>query len=253
MASIARIGIKAAGGGVHQSKTMMLADLRVILELEEDRIRSAVVDENVLGKPSQRARTVALRRLAELYGFGRPDPIWMVLKRLCRMEPTDVSLLALLCALARDPTLRDGAGAVLDAQLGERVGAEAIAAAFESIHPGRLRQRMAASLSRNASSSWRQAGFLRGPVRKERVRPRATPGAAAFAALLASACGFGGLRLLGCRWLDVLDCPPEQRLMLLRQAEGAGLVRVRHVGDVFEIDAIRPMAETLGVPTLVHD
>jgi hypothetical protein len=37
-------------------------------------------------------------------------------------------MLALLCALARDPTLRDGAAAVLDATLGERVRWPAFAA-----------------------------------------------------------------------------------------------------------------------------
>ena len=161
-------------------------------------------------------------------------------------------MLALLCALSRDPTLRDGAAAVLDAPLGERVSPEAVAYMFETANPGRLGRTMARSLSRNASSSWLQAGFLAGPIRKRRVRPIATPCTAAFAALLAGLSGWGGARLLASRWLDVLDRPTEDRLGLLRQAEGRGLVRIRSAGDVLEIDAIRPLAATLQVPGLVH-
>ena len=99
---------------------------------------------------------------------------------------------------------------------------------------------------------WTQAGFLKGAVRKERVRAKATPVAAAYAALLASLSGFGGSRLLESRWMDVLDQPTEERLVLLRQAEGLGLTRVRSAGDVLEIEVRRPLANAAGVPSLVH-
>src|SRR3954465_13873083 len=98
-----------------------------------------------------------------------------------------------------------------------------IAAAFENEFPGRLRATTAKSLAQNAASSWTQAGFLKGAVRKERVRAVATPVTATYAALLASLCGFGGALLLESRWMDVLDRPIEERLRLLRQAEGLGL------------------------------
>ena len=161
-------------------------------------------------------------------------------------------MLALLCSLARDPTLRDGAKAVLDASIGELVRWPAIAAAFDTRHPGRLGEKMARSLAQNAASTWTQAGFLRGAIRKERVRAIATPAAAAYAALLAGLCGFGGMRLIESRWLDVLDRPVEDRMLLLRQAEGVGLARIRKVGDVIEIDIRGPLTRTLGVPALVE-
>ena len=104
---------------------------------------------------------------------------------------------------------------------------------------------MAKSLAQNAST-WTQTGFLRSVVRKERIRAVATPTAAAYAALIASFCGFGGMRLVECRWLDVLDQQVEDRIALLRQAEGLGLARVRSVGDVFEIDTRAPLGRTLG-------
>ena len=247
-----RTGIKAAGGGAHQSKTMMLADLKTVLSIAPDSRRNAVVEDNVLGKPSRRAQMAYLKRLDELFGVLGTAPVCSAFQALWTLEMEGRPMLAILCALARDPTLRDGAAAVLDAPLGERVGPEAVAEAFEAANPGRLGGTMARSLSRNASSSWLQGGFLARPIRKRRICPVATPCAAAFAALLAGLSGWGGARLLGSRWLDVLDHPTEDRLGLLQQAEGRGLVRIRHAGDVLEIDATRSMAETLQVPGLAH-
>ncbi|MGD9617793.1 MAG: hypothetical protein AB7H90_21865 [Alphaproteobacteria bacterium] len=231
----------------------MLAELTTVLASSAaDHPSDAVVEGNLLGKPSVRAREAALYRLRQLYGFTDDCPVWTVLRRLWNCDSPGRPLLALLCALARDPTLRDGAAAVLYASLGEPIRWPLIAAAFETRHPGRLSEKMAKSLAQNAASSWTQAGFLRGAVRKERVRPVATPAVAASAALLAGLCGFGGMRLIESRWLDVLDRPLEDRMVLLRQAEGMGLARLRKVGDVIEIDARSPLARTLGVPALVE-
>jgi hypothetical protein len=231
---------------------MMLAELRTLLASGGiDEPRNAIVRDNLLGKPSIRAREAALYRLRQLYGVGGAWPICIALHRLWSHDPAARPLLAILCALARDPSLRAGAAAVLDASLGEQVRWPAIAAAYESLNPNRLGDKMAKSLAQNAGSTWTQAGFLKGAVRKERIRAKPTPTVAAYTALIASFCGFGGARLLECRWLDVLDRPVEDRLTLLRQAEGLGLARVRSVGDVLEIDVRRPLAEALGVSELV--
>jgi hypothetical protein len=230
---------------------MMLAELNAALAVDAaEHTADAILLDNLLGKPSIVARRAALYRLRQLYGIGDDAPICLVLHRLWPRDPAGRAMLALLCALARDPTLRDGASAVLDALPGEPVRWPVIAVAFAARHPGRLGEKMAKSLAQNAASSWTQAGFLKGAVRKERVRARPTPAVAAYAALLAGICGFGGRRLLECRWLDLLDCPVEDRLALLRRAEGLGLARAREVGDVLEIDVAHPIARTLEVPEL---
>jgi hypothetical protein len=252
-ATLRRLGIKAAGGGPHQSKTMMLAELSIMLAGGHgDDPADAVLEQNLLGKPSGRAREAALYRLRQLYALGEDAPVGLVMRGLWKLDPEARPLLALLCALARDPSLRAGAGAVLDAKLGEQVRWTAIAAAFDVVNAGCLAPTMAKSLAQNAASSWTQAGFLKGAVRKERVRSKATPVVASDAALLANLSGFGGARLLESRWLDVLDRPIEHRLILLQQAEGLGLARVRSAGDVLEIEVRRQMADAVGVRGLVN-
>jgi hypothetical protein len=41
-------------------------------------------------------------------------------------------------------------------------------------------------------------------------------------------------------------------LNLLRAADGLGLVRLRVGGGVIDLNVVRPMADTLGVPDLVN-
>ena len=111
-------------------------------------------------------------------------------------------MLALLCALACDPSLRDGAAAVP----GTQVRWAAIASALES---GPSWRENAKSLAQNAACSWTQAGFLVGAVQNVRVRAKPTPTVAAYAALIASLCGIlwpGAARKPMAKSCSVLAC-----------------------------------------------
>jgi hypothetical protein len=101
-------GVKLRGGGPHQSKTMMLADLAALVAANGERDPSvSILHRNVLGKPSLRAREAALYRLRQLYGLDDSAPICRALLALWARDPAGRPMLALLCALARDPSLRE--------------------------------------------------------------------------------------------------------------------------------------------------
>ena len=70
------MGIKPRGGGPHQSKTMMLEELTTLMASgRTEEPGDAIVRDNLLGKPSIRAREAALYRLRQLYGVGAGPPI----------------------------------------------------------------------------------------------------------------------------------------------------------------------------------
>lgn len=119
---LSEMGAKLDGGGPHQSKTMMLTDLATVLAAgAEARAELAIIDENLLGKPSTRARGAAAYRLRQLYGVSDPAPsVCRALFALWRRDVAGRPMLALLCALARDPSFRGGAAAVLDAKVCRR-------------------------------------------------------------------------------------------------------------------------------------
>ena len=87
-------GFRFGEKGTHTSRTMMLAELTEVLEIlpadaTRDEYAEAIIESNVLGK-----QTTSTRRLWDVDEPGRP-------------------LIALLCALARDPLLRATSKAVL--------------------------------------------------------------------------------------------------------------------------------------------
>jgi len=232
-------GLRLSGGGGHQSKTMMLSELTTILAVAETRglneAIGAIQSENLLGKTSTAAAISALKNLFSLYGLKAPPAITRAMIRLWAGEANSHPLLALLCALARDPLLRDTAKAVLSAPIGQRFGAKELTEILTDKHSDRFGLATLRSLGQNCASTWTQSGHLSGRVAKVRTQVEATPEAAAFAALVAQAAGFGGPTVLSSLWMAVLDAPPEEQLGLLRRAQGRGLVRVRQAGAVFEL------------------
>jgi hypothetical protein len=102
---------------------MMLAELTELLGSgAADCPADAILRDNVLGKPSTRARQAALYRLRQLYCVGEAWLICTTLRRLWDKDRGGRPMLALLCALVRDPPLRDCAAAVLDTSLEEGCG-----------------------------------------------------------------------------------------------------------------------------------
>lgn len=252
-ARIEAAGLRRAGGGVHQSKTMMLKELSAYLAVataENVSPASLIIEQNILGKDTASARKLTLQRLNGLYGIVKPNPVSRALFGLWLLDVEGRPVLALLCALARDALLRDTASAVLPAPLGISVRWPNIAATLEEQHPRRFSQKMLRSLSQNCASSWTQSGHLQGHLKKLRVQAQSTAVAAAYAALLATVCGFGGPALIDSPWLAVLDRAREERLSLLRQAEAQGLVRVRTAGDMLEISARQAIAQALRMPDI---
>ena len=159
-------------------------------------------------------------------------------------------MLALLCALAREPLLRDTASVVLSAPQGTALRWPELAESLAAQHPGRYSPKMLKSLAQNCISSWTQAGHLKGKVAKRRSLAEPTAQTAAYAALLGSLAGFGGPALLASPWMRVLDRPEADLLSLLRRAEAAGLVQLRAGGGVIQLNVRRPMSQVLGVPAL---
>ena len=234
-------GLRTGDRGTHTSRTMMLAELRELLAAvpadaaREDYAR-AIIQDNVLGKQTSSNRRLTNQRLGELYGLGPTVPVFRVLRRLWDVDEEGRPLLALLCALARDPLLRGTAPAVLDLAPGQELLRSGMTEAIVQEVGDRLNPSILDKVARNAGSSWTQSGHLEGRVRKIRVRVRATPGAAAFALWLGTLQGLSGENLLRTFWARVLDATPGDLLDLTLRAKQLGLVQARVGGGVTEID-----------------
>jgi hypothetical protein len=201
----------------------------------------AIIEENCLGKPTASTRRLTNQRLGELYGLDPTIPVFRVFRRLWERDDRGHPLLALLCALARDPLLTSTADAIMNLEPGAEFLREPMRTGVRAAVGERLNESTLDKVVRNAASSWTQAGHLEGRALKTRRQVHPTPACMAFALYLANLMGFRGSELFTSGWITVLDCSPTQGRNLALETKRLGLLDVRMGGDVVEINFNRLM------------
>ncbi|MGD0971238.1 MAG: hypothetical protein ABSA04_07555 [Desulfobaccales bacterium] len=235
-----RLGFRIGDRGTHSSRTIMLAELRLLLDsLPQDGQKSdyldAVTRNNILGKRTVSTRKYSAKRLSELYGLDSGIPLFRAMRFFWTAGKEGRPLLAFLCAFARDPLLRFTAPAILPLKPGETVTTRKIEAVLAPSVEGRFNQSILNKVARNAASSWTQSGHLVGRVHKVRSHPEATPANAAFAIFIGYLEGKRAQRLFDTVWVKLLDRPVEEIAHLAADASRQGLLVYKNVGGVIEI------------------
>lgn len=226
--------------GAHGSRTMILAELRDLLSscspsATTDAYRAAIVDANVLRKSTFATRRESFRRLRELYALSPEVLLFRALRDLWDADADAQPLLALLCAVARDPWLRATAPAVLAAAPSAPVTPRDLAAAFAAAYPGRYSAITQASVGRHAASTWRQSGHLAGRTNKVRTHADCRPAAVAYALVLGQLCEARGAGLFTTFWAALLDADDPTLQDQAVAASRQGWLEYRAAGAVRDV------------------
>jgi hypothetical protein len=242
-ASSLGFGFQNNGAGTHTSRTMMLEEIRGLLDAtpptsEYSDYQTASVDLNAVHKATLSTRRKTFRHLRELYGLSPQVMIFRALRDLWAFNSAAQPLLAAGCSIARDPLMRASARAIFDSPLDEPVRAQALSDAVEEAFPGRLRPDTLARTGRNLASSWTQAGLLQGRSRKARIRASVTPEATAFALFLGYLCGARGDGLFRTQWAQLCDAPEHVLRVQAQLAARLGYLEYRHAGTVTEVEFV---------------
>ena len=232
-------GFRQGERGTHTSRTIMLAELRLLLaanpaDATRDSYRQLIIEGNVLGKRTASTRMLSAKRLGEMYGLDHRLPVFRALRHFWDIDPTGRPLLALLCAAARDPLLRMTAAIVLDAPVGTVVTTKDIEPALAEAAHGRFNDSILNKIARNAGSSWTQSGHLSGRNNKKRVRPSVTPAVTAYALFLGHLCGVRGQLLFSTFWARLLDSRFEELSSFAFEASRRGWLNFRRAGSIIE-------------------
>ena len=148
-------------------------------------------------------------------------------------------MIALACAIARDPLLAATADAVLPLSPGDEVSRDSLTSALRAVVGTRLNDATLDKVVRNTASSWSQAGHLEGRTFKRRREVQPTAGSVAYSLFLAFRCGFRGEKLFSNGWMLLLDCPVSRVRDLALEAKRQGLLDLRISGDVVDINFAR--------------
>ena len=234
-------GLRFGDIGTHTSRTIMLKELTELFALlpvdaAREEYATVVVNENLLGKPTTATRKLTYQRLSELYGLDVKIPIFRILRRLWKLDEKGKPLLAVLCALGRDPLLRATASTVLSLGIGEELVRQVYLGDIKQATGERFNDSTLDAVARNSGSSWTQSGHLEGRVRKIRKTVEPTPYSAALALWLGSLFSLTGEELFKTPWVKVLDSNQHELQDLTLRAKQLRLVDANIGGGIIEIN-----------------
>jgi len=234
------LGFRDAISSVHNSRTMMFAELSLILDhvgvnAKTSEYISAVVEQNVLGKPTQTTRKRTARLLVDLYTLDQSRAVFRLLRHFWIADPAARPMLACLAAAARDPLFRDMTPFVFSIPVGATVDSKEVAKSLGEKFSGRFSAATLTSTSQNLASSWTQAGYLTGKINKKRTRPVVTPVLVTYAFLLGYLSGSRGKMLLDTIWTRMLVRTPAEITDLAIDASKQGWMTFKAAGSVYEI------------------
>jgi hypothetical protein len=235
-----KFGFSHAHGSAHMARTMMLSELRDLLDSvpassSSDAYIRAIEENNCLGKRSSQTRTLTRRHLTDLYGLRPDTTLFRSLRYFWQRNPEGRPLIACLCAYARDPLLISSAPFVLKLADGQVFSREALEDHLEKEYPGRFSKATLTSTAQNLASSWTQSGHLTGRVKKIRSRATATAGSMAYALFLGFLTGERGESLFKTDYAKLLDCSFEKAVELAGTGSRKGWIVFKRVGNVIEV------------------
>lgn len=235
-----RFGYKYLPGGAHSSRTMMLDEISRLVEvtpfaMAEAGYRTAIIQDNVLGKKTETTRQKSLRHLRELYGLSPELPLFAIFRELVTFDPNALDQLAFLVAIARDPLFRATATVIFSAPSEKAIPKEEYQKALEVAFPDQYSALNIAKIGRNVASSWTQSGHLKGHTIKIRQKLQPRPASLSLALLLAAISEPIHDQLFSSPWCRLLDLSPDQARTMAAQAHREGLLDFRAIGQVVDV------------------
>lgn len=197
--------------------------------------RSAVVDDNVLGRPTQTGRQRSFRHLRELYFLDPSRREFAALRRLWDVDSDAQPLIAGIFAFTRDGILRASFSAIQQTPPGGIVTSDDLTRAVAAVYGADLSESTLGKTGRNTGACWTQTGHLAGRTRKVRQSIEAFPAAVAYAAYLGHLAGKRGAGVLDTPWAALLDLPSGAGLDALRRAHTQGLIDLLVAGNVVDV------------------
>lgn len=239
--SLLPLGFSSKQTGGHMARSMMLSELQILqgalpLDAGKDDFKTAILGENILGKPTESSRVKSLYHLTELYGLDPSLLIFSTLRRLASESPDELPLLAMLCTFCRDPQLRHSFELIDSLTLGEILPRTRMEEHFETGYPERFSKVMKESLAQHVNTTWTFSGHLEGKAKKVRSLPAPGWAASTYAMFLGYLLDLRGQILLGSVFGRLVSATPQMLISHLSTASNRGWLRLRHAGGVVEID-----------------
>jgi hypothetical protein len=238
---INNLGFSESILGGHAARSMMLLEMRALIRslpiaVSKAEFIEAVVEENLLQKPTLSSRKKSLHHLVELYGMDVSKPLFRVLWKLGHDDLESLPQLCVVCTYARDAQLRHSFGLVRTLRAGEPLSRTAMEGHLETGFPARFSPAMKKSMAQNVNTTWTFSGHLTGKMKKFRQMPEPTPTSAAYSMLAGYLSGLRGERLLESAFGALVASNRVQLEAALSFASAKGLLSFKRAAGIVEFE-----------------
>ena len=239
--TLSNFGFRFDKGSAHTARTMMLDDLQHLLtyvsspDSAKNDYKTAIKEDNCLGKRSGKTRMLSNRHLVYLYSLDPSITIFRALRYFWERDTDGQPLLALLCSYSRDSLLRMSSDFIRQLKEGEKATHEAMEEYIEEKEPGRFSKATLKSTARNLNATWTKSRHLVGRVKKIRSRAMETPGSVSYALFLGYLTGVRGQALFETEYAHLLDCSTARSIELAEDASRRGWIIFKRIGNVMEV------------------
>jgi hypothetical protein len=240
-ADLTRYGFKHEGRTSHNSRTMMLKELTLLLDIvslpnpTKDEYLKAIVEDNCLGKKSGITRELSASHLENLYTLNPETLIFKALRFFWRRDIAGHPLLAFICVYSRDYIINRISPLILEKTEGESIPKETVMEALDDQYHDMFSKATLESTARNVMSTFVQSGHLKG--KRDKIRSYVKPGAGsvAYALLLSYVCGYRGESLFSSEFIKILDCSRERAVELAETASRSGWFSFKHIDNIYDV------------------
>lgn len=235
-----QFGFKFSKGSTHTRRTIMLNELRMILDTVKDAesvkdYYTAAEEDNCLRKRTANSRKYSIQYLMQLYSLDKDVILFKALLYFWSRDIESQPLIAMLCAMARDSLLRETSKFITNMSINSLFSKEEMESYIDSLEPGRFSEKTLQSTTRNISSSWSQSGHLKGNTNKIRNIVEATPASVAYALFLGYLLEIRGTELFETDFIKILDCSKERLMELAEIASRKGWIIFKRIDNVIEV------------------
>ena len=236
------LGFSGNGTGGHMARSMMLNEITALCKnLPVDTVledyKKAILDANVLGKPTFSSRQKSLRHLVQLYSLDPKFALFRIFRKLTEIDTSSLPLFAVICAYCRDPQLRTSFTLIESLREGEVLPREKMESCLEEAYPNRYSVIMKQSLAQHVNATWTAAGHLIGRAIKKRTLPAPRFVASIYAMFAGYLTGLRGEMLLNSVFAHLAGHKDSTILQShLSSGSARGWLRYRSAGGVIEID-----------------
>lgn len=236
-----KFGFSFESGSSLTKRTIMTNELFALFDYVRDAqadledYKTAIVDENCLGKRTAKNRGYSFSYLKRSYGLSTEFLVFRAFRYFFGRDENSKALLCLLTVYSRDRLLRASAGYVLNLSDGEKTSKTDFEEYVDKEFSGRFGEKMLQSLVRNLLSSWTQSGHLSSDKNRTRQTAKSGSGAVAFALLLGYLTGARGERLFYTEYTKLMDYSFEKAVELAEEASRKGWIVFNRIGGVIEV------------------